>query len=197
MNEREQARKTNRREILKLSGLGIVGGAAVSSLAVEQAKAIVPGYAISYASWIHGHSLAVEAPEKLVSQWRAGFGLVIDGQMGTENWLHFAIPTPVILNDVRLQVDSIMLRFTTGSADAYVRDVYVYDGERPIASFTGITNGAPQQFDPILRLPLDSKPYMGYGLGISIGVTFGIQAMSHQMWFSSAGCDFIAQPVAL
>jgi hypothetical protein len=49
----------------------------------------------------------------------------------------------VIINDVRMQVDSVMLAFKTGSADAFVRDVHVYDGRWRIAEFNLIFLSGP------------------------------------------------------
>ena len=96
----------------------------------------------------------------------------------------------MVLNDVRLQADSIMLCFDIASIDAFVRDVHVYDGPDRIATFDNI-NLLPQQ--PITRLTLPGTPTMGLGLGISLGVGFGVEPMDHAMTFSAAGCDFVKE----
>ena len=89
--------------------------------------------ALAHAVWIHGHSMQIEHPDRVDSVRRAGFYIRIDGKPGRDNWFHFAIPTPVIVNDYRLRAGSVLIRFRTGSVDASVRAVHVYDGERPIA----------------------------------------------------------------
>ncbi len=122
--------KSNRRELLKLSSMGALGGLALSSLAAERANAEEEPPNISYASWIHGHSMEIEYPDRIIWQVRKGYAYQLEGKPGTANWFHFAIPTPVIVNDVRLRIDSIILRFLTGSVDAFVRDVHIYDGEK-------------------------------------------------------------------
>lgn len=67
------------------------------------------------AIWVHGHGMIVEVPSNLVSEWRAGFFIRVIGKRNTTNWSHFPIPTPVIVNDNRLRIDSAMLRFRSGS----------------------------------------------------------------------------------
>ena len=190
MEEQVRTNETNRREMLKLSGMGVLGAVAAGALAPGKAQAAT-GPAISYASWIHGHSMQVEYPDRIASQWRAGFAYTIEGKPGTGNWFHFAIPTPVIIDDVRLRADSVMLRFSTASADAFVRDVHIYDGETVLAAHDNIFLSGPQ---PFVRLVVPDRPLMGLGLGISIGVGFGVEAMDHHMQFIAAGCDFTIQP---
>jgi hypothetical protein len=187
MNEQGVIRKPNRREMLKLSGMGMVAGVAATAWASPGAQAEEEEIKIAYASWIHGHSMQIEYPDRIASQRRAGFYINIEGMPGTFNWFHFAIPTPVIINDVRLRADAVMLRFTTGSVDAFVRDVHVYDGETRIAAFDDLYLSLE---NACVRLPLPDRPLMAWGLGVSIGVGFGVEMMDHHMDFIAAGCDF-------
>jgi len=69
---------------------------------------------LAYASWIHGTAMQVESPENLVSVKRAGWGITAVGKPNSTNVFHFPIPTPVIINDQRLRIGSVMLQFTTG-----------------------------------------------------------------------------------
>ena len=188
MREQVLTRKTNRREMLKLSGLGIIGGATVHALTSGKAGAADTGVGISYASWIHGHSMQIEFPDRVPYQRRTGMSFDIEGQPGTDNWFHFAIPTPVIVNDVRLRAARIILNFKTFSIDAFVRHVHVYDGIYRIAQFDDINLSMDQ---PGVRLDIPEKPLMLLGLGISLGVGFGVEPMSHRMEFYAAGCDFV------
>ena len=192
MREQGVGKETNRREMLKLSGMGVLGGAAINALTSGTTRAAVePG--VSYASWIHGHSMQIEYPDRLVRVERNGWGTVVEGKPGTDNWFHFAIPTPVIINDVRLQAGSILLSFSTGSIDAFVRDVHVWDGSGRIAVFD---NRYLPPGEPAERLILPGTPMMGFGLGISVGVGFGVEPMDHSMTFFAAGCDFVIRPSA-
>jgi hypothetical protein len=136
--------------------------------------------------------MQIEYPSRNARQVRIGWCAFVEGNPGTDNWFHFAVPTPVIINDVRLQVDSVMLVFKTGSLDAVVRDVHVYDGPWRIAEFNLINLSGNQ---PFVRLVLPGAPPIGQGLGISLGVGFGVEAMDHTMEFYSAGCDFVIRPV--
>jgi hypothetical protein len=188
MREPVAGRQTNRREMLKLSGMGVLGGAAANALTARKAQAEPGVINISYASWIHGHSMQIEYPDRIPYQRRTGMSFDIEGLPGTDNWFHFAIPTPVIVNDVRLRAGAVMFCFKTYSIDAFVRDVHIYDGGARIAEYNNIYLSMDQ---PIVRLDVPQKPLMGWGLGISLGVGFGVEAMDHHMEFFAAGCDFV------
>jgi hypothetical protein len=191
MSEHDLSRQANRREMLRLSGAGVLAGVAGSALVTGRAPAAeiaASAVTITHASWIHGHSMQIEYPERLVSQRRAGFWIDVEGKSGSTNWFHFAIPTPVIINDVRLKVDSVMLHFSTGSVDAFVDNVHVYDGETLIAAHNDL--GLSLSYN-LARFAVPNKPSVYWGLGISIGVGFGVEGMNHHMNFISAGCDFV------
>jgi hypothetical protein len=191
MKEQIVTGRTNRREMLKLSGMGVLGGVAANALTSEKAQAVEGPVNISYASWIHGHSMQIEYPDRIAYQRRTGMSFDIEGKPGTDNWFHFAIPTPVIINDVRLQADSIMLCFMTGSADAFVQHVHVYDGRYGIAEFNDINLSKDQ---PFVRLVVPGAPQILQALGISLGVGFGVEAMDHRMEFYAVGCDLVVRP---
>ena len=145
---------------------------------------------LAHAMWIHGHSMQIEYPDRVDSVRRAGFYIRIEGKPGMGNWFHFAIPTPVMVNDNRLRVGSVLIRFRTGSGDAFVSAVHVYDGERRIARHDNL-HLAPGKWHTE-RFDVPGDPEIRWGLGISIGVGFGVEQMiSHRMEFSSAGCDFL------
>jgi hypothetical protein len=145
--------------------------------------------ALAHAMWVHGHSMQIEYPDRLSSIKRRGMYIRVEGKSGMSNWFHFAIPTPVIVNDNRLRADSVMVRFRTGSVDAFVKAIHVWDGERRIATHDNL-GLAPTRWEwP--RFDVPGTPKIRWGLGISIGVGFGVEGMSHRMEFSSAGCDFL------
>src|SRR5689334_24178 len=64
---------------------------------------------VAQASWLHGHAMEVEYRNLLTSERRAGYFYGVEGSAGSENWLHLAIPTPVIVGDRRLKVGSVMV----------------------------------------------------------------------------------------
>ena len=189
MREQGPIHQANRRELLRLSGMGVLGGVAAGSLITTNARA-ASAVKIAHAMWIHGHSMQIEYPDRLASQWRAGFSITVEGKPGSTNWFHFAIPTPVIVDDVRLRADSVMLRFKTGSVDAWVRDVHVYDGEKLIAAHDKVNLSKDHLFE---RFLIPDRPEALWGIGISIGVACGVEMMDHHMEFIAAGCDFMTE----
>jgi hypothetical protein len=145
--------------------------------------------AITQAMWIHGHSIKVEYPDRIKSIWRAGFYARIVGKPGTTNWFHFNIPTPVIVDDKRQMIDSVMIRFRTGSNKAKITNVHIYDGERKIASHDGLNRSSAGWSWP--RYDVPGKPSILWGVGISIGVSFtGATDAENKIEFSSVGVDF-------
>jgi hypothetical protein len=151
-------------------------------------QAIYGGYPIANASWIHGTSVQVELPNQLESSQRFGFFTRVVGNTNTFNWFHFAIPTPVIVNDDRKVVGPVILRFVTGGTNALVQHVHIYDGSSIIAAHNDINLSGSQLF---VKLGVHHCPPTVFGLGISVGVRFGGgTATERRVDFISAGCDF-------
>ncbi len=192
MKEQVQIHQANRREMLKLSGMGVLGSVAAGSLIAPEVQAAA-AIKIAHAMWIHGNSMHTEYPDRVASERRTGFSINIEGKPGSTNWFHFAIPTPVIVNDVRLRADSVMLRFKTYSVDAWIRDVHVYDGETLIAAHNGVNLSKDHLFE---RFMIPDRPEVLWGIGISIGVSCGVEMMDHHMEFFAAGCDFMTEKPA-
>jgi len=151
-------------------------------------QAIYGGYPIANASWIHGTSVQVEFPDQLESIRRFGFFTRVVGNANTFNWFHFAIPTPVIVNDDRKVVGPVILRFITGGTNAVVQHVDVWDADSRIAAHHDINLSGSQLF---VKLGVPHCPPAVFGLGISVGVRFGGgTATERRVDFISAGCDF-------
>jgi hypothetical protein len=145
---------------------------------------------LAQAMWTHGTNIIVEVPQNIQAEWRAGFFTRLTGKPGTTNWLHFAIPTTVIVNDNRLAIDSALLRFRSNSNRAVVTNVHVYDGERLIAGHNNLSL-APVAWN-MHRFAVPGRPEILWGVGISIGVSFsGTTADQNTFEFSSAGADFL------
>lgn len=154
-----------------------------------------PNLKLAQASWIHGHSMQVEYPDRLTLVDRKGYYMRVRGKPFTKNWFHFAIPTPVIVNGRRLCVGSVMVRFRVGPG-ASVHAAHIYDGEKKIASHNGL-NLAPQGHWSTPRFDVPTKPDIKWGLGLSLGVAFGDDANlpSNKLLveISAAGCDFMQE----
>lgn len=142
---------------------------------------------IAHAMWIHGNGLVAEVPERIVSQ-PYGFFQRFTGHANSDNWLHIAIPTPVIVDAQRLRVSQAMIRFRTLSGVA-ITSVHVYDGEKRIESYERLQLASEEWVR--YGFPVRSGPYVEYGVGISIQVTFGAEEHDRIIEFSAAGCDFV------
>lgn len=143
--------------------------------------------AVTHAMWTHGNSMQIEFPDRLTSVWRAGFYIRVESEADQDNWFHFAIPTTVLVDDVRMRAESVMIRFRTGASSGKVTAVHVYDGENRIATHDGLAlNPNDWAFE---RFDVPGNPEVYWGLGISIGVSFPGRPGS--MEFSSAGCDLL------
>ena len=149
---------------------------------------IYGGYSIAEASWVHGTAVTVELPDNIESMRRFGFFTRLIGKPNTTNWFHFAIPTPVIVNNDRKVVGPCMLRFQTGGPSAVVRDVHIYDGEVRLVAHDAVNLSGSQ---PFRRFGVAQAPEVLWGVGISIGVTYGGgTAAQRTIDLISAGCDF-------
>lgn len=142
------------------------------------------------AMWAHGHSMAIEVPGNIKSEWRAGFFIRVIGKPNTTNWFHFAVPTTVIVNDNRLRIDSAMLRMRSGSTLADITNVHVFDGENRVFAQDNM-NFSPTAFG-LERFSLPNKPDVLWGVGITLGVRFtGTTDAQNTMEFASVGIDFL------
>jgi len=151
---------------------------------------------IAHAMWIHGHSMQIEHPDRLYSVVRRGYNIQVQGKPGKKTWFHFAIPTPVIVDKKSLRVGSVMLAFKTAGKEAVVKHVRIYDGPKLIQSHdVNLSGNVLSTNIPFKRFKVEKQPIVKLGVGISIGVQFGLmdtaQGSLCRMWFSSAGCDFL------
>jgi hypothetical protein len=140
--------------------------------------------AVSAAMWTHGTSVQVENPG-VVNVTRYGFYTRVDGNSGAATWFHFAIPTTVILSDVRKQVDSVILQFE--SLGAAVTNVHVYDGPAKIAVYDSMNLAGTHNSE---RFPVPGKPSVFSGIGISVRVQFSTSSPRYIL-FKTAGADLL------
>jgi hypothetical protein len=144
--------------------------------------------ALAEAMWTHGTSMVIEFPDNIARVWKAGFYMEVEGKPNTNNWLHFPIPTTVIVDDKRLRVGSVMLLCETLSPNAVIRNVHIYDGPDKIAAHDSLSISGNAG---LVRFDVPTHPPVNWGVGISVGVSFGGGSGSLVMKFKSAGCDFI------
>ena len=130
-----------------------------------------------------GNVANVQWPASCTYAAHFGWGLDLEQKSGTFNWVHMTVPSPGTPYGARY----LIIRFYTGSADAYVSEVHVYDGEKKVKEFKGlkISNGwKDKKFD------LGSKLSFKRGMSVSIRIAAGVESMSHRFIFSGAGANF-------
>lgn len=139
-----------------------------------------------HASWIHGHAVRVERPEHVEIERLFGFYSLFKGKPNTDNWFHFAVPTPVIVSNKRLRLDSIMLLFWT-DPNVHVHAVHVYDANTMLKRYDGLNLSGNHWFTRFDVL----NNRVRYGIGVSVGVRFTPAAGERRILFGSCGGDFI------
>lgn len=127
--------------------------------------------ALTRAIWTHGHAVKIEHPDRLVSVSRVGQCVVLEGKPDQKVWVHYAIPTPVIVSDERLSAHSVMIRCrTVQKNDAWIAAVHVWDGENRIATHDGLRHVSKDWSWPRYEIP--GPPEVRWGIGLSIQVGF-------------------------
>jgi hypothetical protein len=194
-------RRTKWMALTLASVLLIVGAAPL--VVAPPADAVVSGF---LAVWMHGTGVRIEYPERLNQTLYRAFHARIEGSANTGNWLHFPITTPVVgayrsggtgsggfsevvANYRRYRLDKVFISFRSGSIDARVTSVHVYDGSKPIATFDNLNLYGEQL---MRQFVLPGSPEVEQGICISLGVEFGA---SGQRWMElqSVGADFYYQ----
>jgi hypothetical protein len=150
------------------------------------------------AMWVHGTAVQVEYPDRLDQVLRRGFHTRIEGKAGTGNWLHFPISTPVVgtyrrldvisgweTNYRRYRLDKVFISFRSGSTDARVTSVHVYDGPTRIAAFDNLNLFGEQSMREFV---IPGSPAVSQGICVSLGVQFG--STLRWMELQSVGADF-------
>lgn len=143
---------------------------------------------LAHALWTHGHSAEIENANDIVSMEQRGYHVRVEGKPSTDNWLHFAVPTPVIVDDVRLRPDTVWFRYKT-EGGASVNAVHVWDGDKRIAAVAAPT-GAVEDGWTTVKVGFDSLEILAvhWGIGVSIGLSFGRHG--GRVDVETVGCDF-------
>jgi hypothetical protein len=188
----------DRRTVLKagLIGAGVVGAPAVAASTAQAAPAL------KYASWVHGNAFTVPEnpastaiapvpgrPRTDIVGLHQGWGQTWRGRSGTANWFHVGVPTPVIVDDVRLRLQRVMILFAAGvSCD--LTNVHVWDGPNRIQTFGpfAITRNHFGGLDASNTFNAPANPLVFWGVGISVLIRFNTAA---NITFYSAGIDFV------
>jgi len=130
----------------------------------------------------HGHAGNIEFINNVstLNRVHIGWGLDFTQNPGVGNWIHFAPPSihPSASRYIALQ-------FWTGSADAIVQSVDVFNLVDKVKSFPlNLSNG---WYTKVLDM---GAPIPFTALGISVQVGAGVESMSHRFVFTGA-CAYI------
>jgi hypothetical protein len=148
---------------------------------------------LAYASWIHGTAVQIEVPENVKLIRRFGWGTEIIGKYATHNVFHFPIPTPVIVNDKRLKIGSVLFKLKTGGHHTIVSTVNINDGSKLLQSYPNVNlsgNVDLKRFD----VPAHPEVFLGIDIVVHVDFTPDVDALTdvdHKITFEAAGCDFI------
>src|SRR3989442_791738 len=94
------------------------------------------------AMWTHGHAALAETQNVQIGS--IGWGALIQAPQNSFNteWIHYNIPTPVILNDVRPKILRVMILFDTFNGGAVnsgaITNVHVWDRNNRILQIDGL-----------------------------------------------------------
>jgi len=141
--------------------------------------------------------------------YRQGFGIRFRGKANQQVWFHFAIPTPVILENNRASLQRAFVMWRTDPNPffpATLSSFHVWDGARAqlfqrdglglFGPFDGSSFQAgtdPKLVEGANMFTLEQPQVIYYGVGISVLIAFGSQNDDTDVVFSSAGADFITQ----
>jgi hypothetical protein len=117
--------------------------------------------------------------------WGWGLDFVLNCGTILCEWVHFAVPT-VWGEHTRY----VGFEFATGSIDAVVSQVDVWNGNTRVASFAGLNWNTTGPNDVQLKV-LDLGSDISFeSIGISIGLSKGVESMSHRFLFHEACAEF-------
>ncbi|PKB69570.1 MAG: hypothetical protein BZY77_04385 [SAR202 cluster bacterium Io17-Chloro-G5] len=112
--------------------------------------------------------MQVEYPARLTSVRATGPFVRIEGTRGQNTWLHFPLPTPVVLDGVRMRIEGAYVSFRTRD-HASVDEVIIYDGESRIAEHMNLDLRG-EHLDH--RVDVPGNPEFHGGINVTLGVRF-------------------------
>lgn len=147
------------------------------------------------AVWIHGSALIPERQGYFIAQAHRGYGSTL-ATHGKE-WVHFAIPTPVLVDGVRSRVEKVFVLYQTQGSSLV--EIHLFDGAERFDNGALDFSAKPMAGDHGEKLDSANSwsvaaHSMKFGLGISVLVDFGpgkAGQSAPRITFRSAGADFV------
>jgi hypothetical protein len=155
------------------------------------------------AVWVHGNLVVPEVPNRAgningipwtdVFGLRRAWGVTYRCNWNESNWYHAPIPTPVIVDGARIQLERIFVFYDIPALrQTFITNVHVWDGPNRIHAIDNLRlSGSHAQYveDGINSWALPSIPWIYWGLNIALRVQVG--PASTLVTFTTAGADFI------
>ena len=147
-----------------------------------------------HAMWTHGNALTVENPGSLDRVGHFGWGADMAVKPGQSSWFHIPLATPVIVGDVRTQVQILFLMFDAESGS--IRNVHIYDGSGKVQEFNDLLISGEHRtaLDGLNTFKLSEPHTVVWGMGISFffvaDIGFDTRIPAARLIVSSAGGDF-------
>jgi hypothetical protein len=140
--------------------------------------------------YTHGHSGQIQDPSA-VSGGPTGGGLIFT-LTGISTFVHFAVPSKTLTYDTstttqtQWKVRQLRLKCWTGSADARITKIHVWDGNILFKEINYAFADGLYGYKDII-VPLGQKWAIYRALGVTIEVTRGVESMSHDFAFYAVG----------
>ncbi|CAB5090707.1 hypothetical protein D3OALGB2SA_1300 [Olavius algarvensis associated proteobacterium Delta 3] len=146
-----------------------------------------------YEMWTHGVDVQIEYPDRSVGisgdrraqPRRSGWGTLVYQMGGTTNWFHFGIPTPAIMANQQVFLDSIRLRAEINE-NAQIDVVHIRHGNRKISTHeVNLTDGSTDE--TFYQVP---KQMLLQGIALCIHIRFIPGEKLGMVIFQGAGASF-------
>lgn len=147
------------------------------------------------AMWTHGHGAFAETANVQIGS--IGWGALIRAPQASfdTEWIHYNIPTPVIMNDARPRILRVMILFDTfnGSTvnSGFITNVHAWDRNNRILEIDRLElTGNHLNLDAFntFNFPQGVTPL--FGVGVSIGYHFDPEHREGTFLVTSVGADF-------
>jgi hypothetical protein len=145
-----------------------------------------------YEFWTHGVNVQIEYPDRIVGitgnehaePRRSGWGTLIYQKENTTNWFHFAIPTPVIINNQEATLKFIRFRAEINETARIDRIHFRHDNRIILSREFNITNCS---VDETIQSP---KTIIRRSLALCVHISFLPGDARGMVIFKGAGGGF-------
>ena len=145
-----------------------------------------------YEFWTHGVDIQIEYLDRIAGETgddraeprRSGWGTLVYQKENTTNWFHFAIPSPVIINNQEANLLFIRLRAEINEYARIDMIHFRHDNRILFSQEINITNGSVDETFPI------PETIIRRGLALCIHVSFLPGDTRGMVIFKGAGVAF-------